>query len=77
MPNPSTLVVTTGKAGPAGAVSGLTLTGVSELQFRMNNSVLQAYGTFSPGTYREFDIAATATITATIASGVMTLTINQ
>ena len=74
MPNPSTVIVTTGKAGPAGTVSGLTITGVTDIDWRMANSILQVQ---AGSQYKEFDIAATATVTMTISAGVATLTINQ
>lgn len=66
----------TGKTGPAQTVTALSLTDVRSFLFNVApTSVLQV--TLNDGRVREFDIAATATVTATISSGVMALTINQ
>lgn len=68
----------TSKTGPAQTVTALAITDVRSFLFNLtgpNQSTLKI--TKTDGSVRDFDIAATATVTATISSGVMALTINQ
>lgn len=69
----------TSKTGPAQAVTSLALTNVRSFTFGLAiggpQSVLKVTNT--SGVVTDFDIAATATITATISSGVMALTVSQ
>lgn len=76
MPGLSTATIT-GVTGPAKTVTATVLSDVSRVDFQLaNTQVLQV--TQQPGMkIREFDLSATATLTATISSGVVTLTISQ
>lgn len=73
MPAPSTVTVTS-KDGPAQAVSAQILSSVSRIDFQLADSIVQIT---NAGIIKEYDIAATLTLTATISSGVITMTINQ
>lgn len=66
----------TSKDGPAQTVTAQALSDVSRVDFQLLNSILQI--TQAPGgKIKEYDLAATTTITATISSGVMALTVSQ
>ncbi len=68
----------TAKTGPAQAVAALPIANVRSFLFSLtgpNAGVLKVTNT--SGVVTDFDIAATATVTATISSGVMALTVNQ
>jgi hypothetical protein len=68
-------VTITAKDGPAQTVTAQVLTGVSRIDFQVkNNGIVQIT---ADGVVKEYDIAASATLTATIASGVITMVINQ
>jgi hypothetical protein len=73
MPAGSTATITA-KAGAATTVTALALTGITDIDFRLANSILQIT---ENSRIHEFDISATTTITATISAGVMALTVSQ
>jgi hypothetical protein len=68
-------VTVTAKDGPAQTVTAQVVTDVSRIDFQVGkNGIVQIT---SGGVIKEYDIAATATLTATISSGVITMVINQ
>lgn len=74
---PSTATIT-GKTGIAQAVTALAISPVRGFTFNLvgpNAGTLKVVNT--SGVVTDFDIAATATVTATISSGVMALTVSQ
>lgn len=72
----SSTATITSKTGPAITVTSLALTDVRSFNFQVSpTSVLKV--TFTDGRVTDFDIAATATVTATISSGVMAVTVSQ
>lgn len=75
MPAASQVTITTGKTGPAQAVAGRVITGVSRIDFQVQDDALVQIT--AGGVIQEYDISATATLTATIVSGVITMVINQ
>lgn len=71
---PSTATITS-KTGPALTVTSLVLNNVTQILFRTApKDVLEI--TCSEG-IKEFDIAASTTVTATISSGVIAITVSQ
>lgn len=71
----SQLTVTKSKVGPGNTVAGLVLTNVTQFNLDMNKKMLY---TNSDSGLREFDIAATTTLTCTITAGAnCTLVINE
>ena len=71
MPSQATI---TGKTGPAATVTSLILTNLTKFNMDLANKVLF---TVSDQGQREFDLAATTTLTCTIASGVATIVVSQ
>lgn len=72
---PSGQLTITAPTGPGSSVSSLVLTGVRNLNFDTARAVLAV--TLADDTVRNFDIAATSTITATAAAGVFTFAVSQ
>lgn len=70
-------VTVTSKDGAGQTVTAQVLTDVSRIDFQVGDrGVVQI--TQKPGTtIKEYDLSATATLTATISSGVITMVINQ
>ena len=71
----SATVTVTAPTGAGSSVSAKAFTNVRNINIDPIGTVLQL--TLEDGSVREFDLAATATITATAASGVFTFTFAQ
>lgn len=72
---PNGTVTITAPTGPGVLASAQVITNVRQLAFNFDEPTAQI--TYEDGRVQSFDLSATATITATAASGVFTVTINQ
>lgn len=68
-------VLYTGKTGPAQAVTTLTMSNVRDIDFNIQEEVL--YVTLENGQVRQFDLAATTTLTGTASAGNFTFSVTQ
>jgi len=71
MPSQATI---TGKTGPATTVTSLVLTNLTKFNMDLANKVLF---TVSDQGQREFDLAATTTVTCSISAGTATIVVSQ
>jgi len=72
---PNGTVTITARTGPGILAAAQVITNVRQLA--LNFTLPTAEITYNDGRVQSFDMLATATITATAASGVYTVTINQ